>query len=296
MVNLIWMRPYFLLALLPFMLLAFFLWKKPQTHQDWHKVCDTRLLNYFSQKHVNRSWIWTWLLLVFSMLMFIIALAGPSIQKHQVKTGRLAKANMIILDLSSPMLMDDITPNRLERSKLIIQDILNSHPDFQWGMLVFSKIPFVVTPISSDINNILNFLPILKPDILPINGYDVEKAIHKAIILFKQAKYPSGKIVVFSSQPPPPHFEKIADKNFQIAWINVYANATVNENLRVWPAKIALEPLNLWLEKKDLSTLKIHATQEKLSQAEDIGRYFLLIGMLAFMMIFRKGWFLRLWV
>ncbi|HBB52636.1 MAG TPA: hypothetical protein DCZ80_01875 [Legionellales bacterium] len=296
MVNLIWIRPYFLLAFLPLLWVAWFFWKKPQSQQDWHKICDPKLMSYFSQKQVNRSWIWTWILLILSMSMFILALAGPSIQKHLSKTGRLEQANVILLDLSPAILMDDISPSRLERSKLMIQDLLNAYPDFQWGMVVFSKMPFVVTPISSDVNHILNFLPVLKPDILPINGYDVEKAIEQSMTLFKQAHYSSGKIIVFSSQPPPKQFQKLVDKNFQIAWINAFANAKVNENLSVWSAKTGLNQVNQWIEKKDLSFAKIHASDEKLSQAEDIGPYFLFIGMLAFMMIFRKGWFLRLWV
>ncbi len=296
MVNLMWMRPYFLLAFLPLLCVAWFFWKKPQTQQDWYKICDPKLMNYFSQKHVNRSWVWTWVLLMLSISLFIIALAGPSIQRQASKTGRLEQANVILLDLSPAILMDDISPSRLERSKLMIQDLLNAHPDFQWGMVVFSKMPFVVTPISSDVNHILNFLPVLKPEILPINGYDSEKAIAQAMTLFKQANYPSGRIIVFSSQPPPKQFQKLVDKNFQIAWINAFANATVNENFNVWPVKTGLNPVNQWVEKKDLSLAKIHASKEKLSQADDIGPYFLFLGMLTFMMIFRKGWFLRLWV
>jgi Ca-activated chloride channel homolog len=296
MVSLIWLRPFFLWAFLPIIGVAWYFWKKPQSPQDWNKICDKTLFQFFSQKHVNRSWIWTWGSLIMSLSMFVIALAGPSMSQYQTKSARIEQANVIVMDMSPAILMDDISPNRLERSKLLIQDLLDAHHDMQWGMIVFSQMPFVVTPITSDVNHILNFLAILKPEILPIGGYSVEKAIQKAEILLKRSQYASGKIFIFSSQAPPLNYPKLANKNYQLIWIHAHSNATLNKNLRIFPVQEAANELNESLSGQQFYWDKTHLAKEKMNQAQDLGRYFLLIGMLPFIMLFRKGWFLRLWV
>jgi len=81
-----------------------------------------------------------------------------------------------------------------------------------------------------------------------------------------------------------------------LAWINLNPNAVVHANVRILSIKNALRPLNHWLSAKPFTWNKTTLTPEKMNQAHDLGRYFLLIGMLVFVMLFRKGWFLRLWV
>ncbi len=294
--NFIFLRPWFLLLFFPVMMIAWYLWKKPQGQQDWYKICDKPLLAYFSNTAVNRLWLRTWGVIVFSLSMFVLALAGPSWQKKQVHTGQLEQAVVIVWDLSNNMLLDDISPTRLERSKLLIQDILKAHSQMQWGLIVFNSMPYVVTPITTDVENILNFLPIIEPKILPSQGYDIEKALKKAQLLIQQANYSSGRVLVISSKPPETSFDKILDKNIELAWVDVFHGDVPRERFPVWSIKEALNPLNVWLKQWGIHFSKAIQTSNKMLQYKDMGRLFLLLGMLPLVMIFRKGWFLRLWV
>ena len=288
----IFLRPMCLMFLIPVLFVAWYLWKKPQGNQDWFKICDKVLLEHFVNASTNRLWVNTWTGLVFSLIMFVVAAAGPSWQKQAVKTGKLEKAAVILLDLSSSMLLDDISPTRLARSKLVIGEVLHAHQHMQWGFVVFTDMPYVVTPVSTDIANITNFLPIINPDILPSKGYNVQLAVKKAQQLLRQAHVSAGRIIVLSSRAPDKALN--LDKN-GIAWINVFER-NANGADAVWPIKQALQPLNSWLDNWRWSLPKTLQNNQQLLQNNDLGRVFLLIGMIPFGMIFRKGWFLRLWV
>lgn len=296
MTNFICLRPYFLLALLPVWTIGWYFWKKNKVHPDWQKICDPVFLNYFAQTQTNRTWLWTWLALMMSLSLFVIALAGPSWKKQSVKGLKTEQAVVIVWDLSQAMLLDDISPTRLDRSRILIQELLNTHSQIQWGLVVFSGMPFVVTPISNDISHILNFLPVLSPEILPIKGYEIEKALVEAKNLFKKANYSSGRIIVLSSKPPPSKLEQRFDSQIAWAWVNVFSGSSNMPQQHIWPITVASKPLNDWLNQDWQLFSKTIQNPEKMLQYEDMGRYFLFLGMLPLVMVFRKGWFLRLWV
>lgn len=296
MTNFIFLRPFFLLAFLAVCMIGWHLWKKNKVHPDWQKICDPVFLSHFSQTQTNRTWIWTWLALMMSLTLFVVALAGPSWKKQSVNGLKTEQAVVVVLDLSQAMLLDDISPTRIDRSHLLIQELLNAHPQIQWGLVVFSGMPFVVTPISHDINHILNFLPVLNPQILPINGYQIEKALIEAQNLLKKAHYSSGRVIVLSSNSPPKQLDKWFDPQISWAWVNVFSGAQSLPQQSIWPITMAIKPLNQWLNQDWTHFSKIIQNPEKMLQYEDMGRYFLCLGMLPLVMVFRKGWFLRLWV
>ena len=70
----------------------------------------------------RRIFVWTALA---GMLTAIIAAAGPSWQKIEVPALQKQNPVMIILNLSSDMQENDLTPSRLERAKYRIKDFLN---------------------------------------------------------------------------------------------------------------------------------------------------------------------------
>lgn len=296
MMNFIWLRPFFLLGLFPVWLLGWYLWRKKTVHPDWQKICDPIFLKHFSYTQTNRLWFGTWLSLMLSLSLLVVSLAGPSWKKQFVKSRKTEQAVVLVWDLSQAMLLDDVSPTRVDRSRILIQELLTHHPEAQWGLVVFSGMPFVVTPISQDIHHILNFLPILNPSILPIKGYQLEPALKEAHNLLKQAHYSSGRVIVLSSKPPPKNINKMFNADTSWAWVNVFKDTSLMMSRdRVWPISEASQPLIDWLNQDQLFSKTIQ-NHEKMLQYEDMGRYFLFLGMLPLLMVFRKGWFLRLWV
>jgi Ca-activated chloride channel family protein len=292
----VFLRPWFLLGLVPTLCIAIYWWGRSQKQNDWHKFCDPMLLTYLQKTQINKKWRITWGCIVASLISMVIGLAGPSWHRLPSSIGQVQKPVMIVMDLSTHMLLDDVTPSRLERSKFLIEDLLNAHQDMQWGLLIFTQMPFLVSPITNDIQNILNFLPALSPNILPVGGYDVMRAINKAQQLMQQAGFTYGKIIVVSSQKPDEKLAQIIQNNYELVW--VYASSTLiqSSTMNVIDIKHASVFLNKWLSKGFYFSKKEILQKNQVMQWKDEGRWFLFLAMLLIVYVFRRGWFLRLWV
>ena len=283
----IFLRPYCLFAFIPLAMLAFYLWFRPQSKLDWQKVCDSTLLNFFLHTQTQRAFWMTYWPFVFSLSLLVFALAGPSWHQLPTSMGQIQKPIMVVMDLSTQMLMDDVSPSRLERSKMLLQDWLKAHRDAQWGLVVFSDFPFVVTPMTSDIDNILTFLPLLTPKLLPIGGYQVTKAIDKGAQLLKQAGFSSGKMILISGQSLQPGTLKNLPKGVDLKVLSVGVDTDF---------KKSSQEISNWIDDLGLHQATYCASNYRELQWEDEGRLFLFLAMLPLMFVFRKGWFLRLWV
>ena len=73
---------------------------------------------------------------IVASILGILALAGPSWKKIEVP-GMKSSANLVILmDLSWSMMTEDIEPNRLERAKLKVRDLMDADPRAQTSLFV----------------------------------------------------------------------------------------------------------------------------------------------------------------
>lgn len=299
----VFLRPWWLLAYLPVLCIGLYWWFRPQSITDWQKHCDAKLLDYLKYTHGNQKWFSTWILLMISMSLMVFSLAGPSWKKIPSAVGQLQKPVMVVLDLSTNMLLDDITPSRLERAKFLIEDSLKANPELQWGLLVFSQQVFLVSPLTNDIQNILNFLPVLTPKLLPVGGYDANLALHEAQKYIHATGLMSGKILIISSRAPSigtlDLLKSLVRSGYSLAWVNdasIFPKVQFPKGVEVYDIKSAHEKIEAWLNQGFSLTTKQLQTKTKLMQWQDQGRWFVGLAMLALMMVFRKGWFLRLWV
>lgn len=290
----IFLRPWFLLFL-PFIgLIAFYLWRKPGKHQDWYKLCDSKLLHFFQQGKMDKSWRVTWGGIILSLLLMNIALAGPAWKKQPIKMATIQEPVIIIMDLSMAMLLDDISPRRLERSKMLLHDLLANHPQKQWGFLVFSNMAYVVTPITTDTQNIMNFLPVISPQILPAGGYHIDAAFNQAKQLLKQSGYESGQLLILSSKPPEndfklPHF-------IDLAWVNVTPDTQITTKTNFPQFNIREnKAIDAWLVGSILNSHKLQSSKFTVNSYHDVGPWFIAFALLPLMFVFRKGWLIRLW-
>lgn len=299
----VFLRPWWLLAYLPVLMVGLYLWLRPQSLTDWQKKCDPRLLEYLKYTQGNHQWFTTWACLMTSLILIVFGLSGPSWKKLPAPVGQLQQPVMVVLDLSTNMLLDDITPSRLERAKLLIEDSLKARSDMQWGLIVFSEQPFLVSPLSSDIENILNFLPVLSPKILPVGGYDILSALKEAEQDIERANMAGGRILVISSKKPTPTvlslLSSLSQKGYAVAWVNDSSipNAVKQpKNLNIFDIKSAPEQITSWLRRDNMFNARKIASPMSMLQWQDQGRWFLLLALWPLVLVFRKGWFLRLWV
>ena len=297
------LRPWFLLGLIPVFFIAAYWWFRPQQQNDWQKICDKRLLNYLQYGKGNQHWRWTWLAVMMSLVMMVLGLAGPSWHQESAPVGQVQKPTMVVMDLSLQMLVDDITPTRLDRAKFLLEDILLQHHDMQWGFIVFSEMPFLVSPVTNDAQNILNFLPVISPELLPVRGYDAIKALDKAKFYLHQAGYSYGKLVVISSRKPDiaamDWSKKAKKEGLDTLWIYDTAASlkpNTTSGLELMDIKYASTGIHDWLNQGFFMPHEKRLDSTKVLQWKDEGRWFVILAMILIINVFRKGWFLRLWV
>jgi Ca-activated chloride channel family protein len=189
------LRPWWLLLLLPAWLLLK-LWLNNTSREDgWQQSCDPELLQAMQIQTASKGSRWSWLYWPVVTLM-ILAIAGPAVRQVPVPVVKNQSALIIALDVSKSMLSDDLKPSRLQRAKFKIQDLLESRQDGQTALVVYSGDAFVVTPLTDDTETITALLDVIDPSIMPVSGTNTIAALDKAEELLNQAGIARGQILL----------------------------------------------------------------------------------------------------
>jgi len=195
--NLHFIRPMVLWSL-PIVLFIIWQLQKNESKDDgWSKICDPHLLDAIKIKSSAKGNHWSWLLWPIGIIS-VLAIAGPAYKQEPSPVIKNQSALIIALDVSRSMLADDIKPNRLERAKFKINDILEARKDGQTALVVYAGDAFVVTPLTDDTETIALMLKAISPEIMPVQGSRVDIALNKSQELLTQAGYTSGEIILIS--------------------------------------------------------------------------------------------------
>jgi Ca-activated chloride channel family protein len=196
-------RPYWLLAVIPYLVILSLMLRNTLSQGNWSAVCDAALLPYLLQdKPVNQS-RWTLTAGAIAALLVIIALAGPTWKRLPSPVFRNDSALVIALDLSLSMDAADIKPSRLIMARYKIADILKQRKDGQTALLVYAGDAFTVTPLTDDTETIDSQLSALNTDIMPSQGSNAAMALEKAVELLKQAGLQKGQILLVTDGVDP---------------------------------------------------------------------------------------------
>jgi Ca-activated chloride channel family protein len=119
----------------------------------------------------------------------------------------------------------DVTPSRMLRARLKIQDILERRAGGQTALVVYSSNAFTVTPLTSDIDTIGALVNSLSTDIMPSRGSYPTAAIYKGKQLLEQAGAAFGEVLLISDGGSSPAAERAArelrDAGFTLSVLGV---------------------------------------------------------------------------
>jgi Ca-activated chloride channel homolog len=202
MTEIHFVRPLFLFGFIPLLLVLWVFYKNPTRHNVWSSNCDPHLLQHLLVKMGKRAKRFTHISLLFIGSVMVLALAGPSFKKSPELSFYKQRATVIALDLSSNMLGKDIVPNRLQRAKFKIQDIIRQTGEGQIGLIAFTKEAFLVSPLTDDSNTLKLLLTELSPDIMPIDGVNISLALEMGAKLIHQSHYSNGDILLITASKP----------------------------------------------------------------------------------------------
>lgn len=192
------LRPLWLAALLPLLILLWHWWRVRPRANSWEKVCDPELLPHLLVGNATEKSLWPGWLLAAGMVLAIVALAGPTWSKESLAAYRLQNTRVFVLDLSLSMDATDIKPSRLTRAKFKLLDMLKRTHEGQAALVVFAQTPHVVTPMTRDTHTIANLVGALSTDLLGAQGSHPEHAIVRAAALIENSGLPQGDIILLT--------------------------------------------------------------------------------------------------
>jgi len=169
----------FLIWVLPVLLLAYLYgWRKRRNILN--TFAAARTLADIAPSGMAARRRWGALLVLFASLLVVAAMAGPQYGFHWQQIERRGVDIVIALDCSRSMLATDIQPNRLDRAKREIYDLLNMLEGDRVGLVAFSGTAFLQCPLTIDYQAFYLFLDVLGPDYLPVGGTDLGAALSTA--------------------------------------------------------------------------------------------------------------------
>jgi len=125
--------------------------------------------------------------LLAAIVFMVLALAGPRWGSHLQEVVQKGVDIVIALDVSRSMLVEDVEPNRLERAKREISDLIRVIQGDRVGLAAFAGAAFTQCPLTLDYGALHMFLSALGPDVAPVPGTDLGAAIRTAAASFDHA-------------------------------------------------------------------------------------------------------------
>ena len=187
----------YLLALIPILVLIHFLMLRRQKMQ-LRKFGDLELVRQLMPNVSRfRPLVKFWLLLG-ALALLIVVLARPQFGNKISHEKRTGIETIICMDISNSMLAEDVTPSRLDRAKMMVENLVDHFTNDKIGLIVFAGDAFVQLPITSDYVSAKMFLSSITPAMISTQGTDIAAAINMASHSFTQEENIGKAIIVIT--------------------------------------------------------------------------------------------------
>lgn len=123
-------------------------------------------------------------LIMLAAALLILAVANPQEGSKMVKGERMGSDIAICLDISNSMMAEDIQPNRLERSKRAVNNLLNELGSDRISLIVFAGSSYIQMPLTSDYSAVKLFLDQIDCNLISVQGTAIGDAIEKGMETF----------------------------------------------------------------------------------------------------------------
>lgn len=187
-------RPYWLFAIVPLMLVVWLIKYVKQQQSGWQAVLANHLYKQLITTQNSGQSRPPLYLLAFGWIIACIAMAGPTWQKLPQPVYQLNVGKVVLLDMSMSMRATDLAPDRLTRAKYKTIDLVNELTEGETGLVAYAGDAFTISPLTSDVQNLTTLIPSLTPEIMPIPGSDPALGLEAAISLLDNAGYQKGDI------------------------------------------------------------------------------------------------------
>jgi len=144
------------------------------------------------QRQLQAALLWS------GITLCLVALARPQWGQREETIYQRGRDIIIALDVSRSMLATDVHPNRLQRAKTDVQDLIQELRGDRAGLLAFRRKATLVCPLTTDYAYLRQALDAISPDSAPRGETDIGDAIRKALDSFDTADSSHKAIVLIS--------------------------------------------------------------------------------------------------
>ena len=183
-------------ALIP--LLFFLIWGNRKKYELLIRFCGETLFDKLVSPNFREQQKIKTICITFIFVFLFLALTRPQWGYNWEDIKQEGVDIIIALDVSRSMLAEDIKPNRLERAKRKIADLLNMLKGDRVGLVAFAGTSFVQCPLTLDYSAARIFLNAIDTDLIPIQGTALGDALRKSIKAFRTEEKKSKAIILIT--------------------------------------------------------------------------------------------------
>ena len=137
-------------------------------------------------------------LIVLAYIALVFAAARPQFGTKLREDKSEGVEMMFVVDVSNSMLAEDLTPNRLDRTRYAIDKLFSKMDQDRVGMVVFAGDAKVQLPITADYNMARNFTKRLSTSLVDVQGTNLSSAINLASLSFSQKDSASRVMILIT--------------------------------------------------------------------------------------------------
>jgi Ca-activated chloride channel family protein len=174
------LRPWWLLAVIPAGGLAWLLRSAEDAGRAWRKVVAPHLLPHLLTGREERHWFRPATILPAGWALAAVALAGPTWEREPAPFAEDTAALVIVLKVTPSMQSEDVQPTRLARAAEKVRDLLALRPGAKTALFAYAGTAHRVMPLTADAGIVNTFAAELAPDVMPVEGSSAGAALTAA--------------------------------------------------------------------------------------------------------------------
>ncbi|SOS75595.1 VWA domain-containing protein [Tenacibaculum piscium] len=188
---------FYLFASIPLIIITFLsaLWWKKQTQK---KFTNAKMLAKIAPNSSNFKAVLKLIFLLVGISFLIISLVNPKMGTKLKTVKREGVDVVFALDVSKSMLAEDIAPNRLEKSKQIIDKIIDKLGSDRVGIIVYAGNAYPLLPITTDHAAAKMFLQNANPDMVSSQGTAINQALNLAKTYYNNDEQTNRFLIIIS--------------------------------------------------------------------------------------------------
>lgn len=287
-------RPYWLLALVPAMWVWWRVWRRHDARSTWKQLIAPHLLPYLLTGGDDHRRIRPIHLLAIMWALSVLALAGPTWTREASPFAEDEAGMMVLLKVTPSMMATDVQPTRLDRAKHKLRDLLEVREGAATGLIAYSGSAHLVMPLTRDRVIINTMAEGLTPETMPVTGDDLAAALREAQAVLERTGR-SGSILVMADTVGPGALPEVGNVQF----LALHAPGTrVDPGLETAVRTLDAAVTSLTVDEEDVTQvnrradrdLKSVLAEEAGERWKDAGYWLLPLIALGLVVWGRRGW------